>query len=92
MTWEGIIPCKRRKAFERFLQHDDSRILALANEMQKEDRVTRRLMRAEAELDGAVGATSDGAWAEVSQQMGREGTEESDAASGDESCFIEIQF
>jgi hypothetical protein len=41
MTWEGIIPRKRRKSFEPFLNHDDPRIRALAEQMQKEDRLTR---------------------------------------------------
>lgn len=46
MTWEGIIPRKRRKSFERFLQHDNPRIRALAAEMQDQDRASRALMRA----------------------------------------------
>lgn len=46
MTWDGIIPRKRRKSFERFVNHDDLRFRALAKRMQEEDRVTRRLMRA----------------------------------------------
>ncbi len=51
MTWEGIIPRKRRKSFEQFLRHGDSRIRVLAGELLEEDRTTRRLMRAEAEID-----------------------------------------
>lgn len=34
MTWEGIIPRRRRKSFAQFLRHDDARIRALAEEMQ----------------------------------------------------------
>ena len=51
MTWEGIIPRKRRKSFEQFLRHGDSQIRTLAGELLEEDRTTRRLMRAEAEID-----------------------------------------
>lgn len=51
MTWEGIVPCKRRKSFERFLHHDDARIRALAEEMREKDLAARRLLREEAELD-----------------------------------------
>ena len=84
VTWEGIIPRRHRKAFERFLQHDDPRILALAKEMQEEGRMTRRLMRADAEIEGAR--------AEASQQRGTEGNEEGDAESDDQSRFTEIPF
>ena len=34
MTWEGIIPRKRRLPFAKFLNHDDPRIRALAEQMQ----------------------------------------------------------
>jgi len=37
MTTEGIIPRKRRKTFERFLDHKDARIRAIAEEMRTED-------------------------------------------------------
>lgn len=49
-TWEGIIPRKRRKSFQAFLNHDDPRIRALAEQMQAEDRATRELL-VNAELD-----------------------------------------
>ena len=51
MTQEGIIPRKRRKTFERFLHHADPRIRALAEQMQTEDHQTRKLFRADMELD-----------------------------------------
>jgi hypothetical protein len=51
-TWEGIIPRRRRKSFARLWEHNDPRILAVAKGMQEEDRMARRLMRAEAERDG----------------------------------------
>ena len=49
-TWEGIIPRKRRKSFQAFLNHRDPRIRALAEQMQAEDRATRELL-VNAELD-----------------------------------------
>ena len=51
MTWEGIIPRKRRRAFERFLHHRDSRIRALAEQMQAEDRSARNLLFVDTEFD-----------------------------------------
>jgi hypothetical protein len=51
MTWEGIIPRKRRKTFEQFLHHDDPRIRTLAEEMRKEDMAERGLLRDEFELE-----------------------------------------
>ncbi len=45
MTWDGIIPRKRRKSFQRFLTHNDPRVRDLAIEMQKEDELNRRLQR-----------------------------------------------
>ena len=52
MTWEGIIPRKRRKSFERFLHHGDSRIRARAKETLKEDQTTRTSTRHAAEQEG----------------------------------------
>ena len=51
MTWEGIIPRKRRKSFERFLHHDDPGIRALAEQMQAEDQAARGLLSADTEFD-----------------------------------------
>lgn len=42
ITWEGIIPRKRRRSFLMFLEHADPRIRQLALEMQEEDRIARR--------------------------------------------------
>ena len=44
-TWEGIISRKRRKSFNRFLEHSDPRIRKLAQEMLAEDRQSRRMQR-----------------------------------------------
>ena len=54
LTWEGIIPRKRRKTFERFLHHDDPRIHACAEEMLKEDLAERAYQRAMREADEVV--------------------------------------
>ena len=53
LTWEGIIPRKRRKSFQAFLNHDDPRIRELAEQMQAEDRATRELF-VDTELDEIV--------------------------------------
>ena len=42
MTWEGIIPRKRRTTFEQFLGHDDPRIRSLAEGMRKQDMAVGR--------------------------------------------------
>jgi hypothetical protein len=47
MTWEGIIPRKRRRQFETFLEHPDARIRAIAAQMRREDARVRRHMRGE---------------------------------------------
>ena len=51
MTWEGIIPRKRRKSFEQFLDHKDPQIRARAAEMLEEDRAERAYQRSMRELD-----------------------------------------
>lgn len=47
LTWEGIIPRKRRRTFDRFLAHKDARIRAMAEEMQREDADSRAWLREE---------------------------------------------
>jgi len=54
MTWEGIIPRKRRKTFEQFLHHDNPRIRACAEEMLNQDKAERAIMRSAAEQDEAM--------------------------------------
>jgi len=54
VTWEGIIPRKRRKYFERFMHHHDARIRALAEKMQAEDQAARRLLQADMEVDEVI--------------------------------------
>lgn len=41
LTWEGIIPRKRRQQFRQFLKHEDPRIREVALEMQEEDAANR---------------------------------------------------
>ena len=54
MTWEGLIPRKRRKSFARFLRHHDPRVLALAEKLQAEDQAARRLPQADMEVDEVI--------------------------------------
>jgi hypothetical protein len=54
MSWEGIIPRKRRKSFEQFLDHKDPRIRARAEEMLEEDRAERAYQRSMGELDESL--------------------------------------
>lgn len=44
-TWDGLIPRKRRRQFEPFLEHPNSLIRAMAHEMRAVDRRIRRWMR-----------------------------------------------
>ena len=54
MTWEGVIPRKRRTTFEQFLSHDDPRIRSLAEEMHQQDMAERALLRADFEVEEAT--------------------------------------
>jgi hypothetical protein len=45
VTWEGIIGRKKRKAFNRFLEHPDSRIRRYAEELTAQDIEARKLLR-----------------------------------------------
>ena len=54
VTWEGVIPRKRRKSFEQFLVHEDARIRTCAEEMLEDDRAERAYQRSMHELDEAL--------------------------------------
>jgi hypothetical protein len=45
VTWEGIIGRKKRKAFNRFLEHPDPRIRRYAEELAAQDIEARELLR-----------------------------------------------
>ena len=45
VTWEGIIGRKKRKAFNRFLEHPDSRIRRYAEEIAADDVKARSQLR-----------------------------------------------
>ena len=45
VTWEGIIPRKRRRAFEKFLSHPDVRIRQYAQELAAIDVEERKFQR-----------------------------------------------
>ena len=88
VTWEGIIPRKRRKSFEQFLDHKDPRIRARAREMLEEDRVERAYQRSMRELDETLSEE------ELSGIECNEGIEEGNGASGepDDRPWSEIPF
>ncbi len=46
VSWEGFIRRKQRAAFQRFLRHEDPRIRAMAEDLQREDEKNRELARA----------------------------------------------
>ena len=77
MTWEGIIPRRRRQSFEPFLRHKDPRIRALAAEIQAEDREMRRLIKTQVEAFDPLDELSD------------DGTE---AIRGGSGCSADIPF
>jgi hypothetical protein len=45
VTWEGIIGRKKRKAFNRFMEHPDPRIRRYAEELAAQDIEARALLR-----------------------------------------------
>ena len=45
VTWEGIIGRKKRKAFNRFLEHPDARIRRYAEEIANDDIKARSCLR-----------------------------------------------
>lgn len=49
VTFDGFIPRKQRAVFERFLQHEDPRIRALAQHLERMDAHHREQSRAERE-------------------------------------------
>ena len=51
VTFEGIIPRKRRRSFEQFLHHDDPRIRAVAEQVHAEDQAMRAAFLEEFEID-----------------------------------------
>lgn len=54
VTREGFIPRRQRASFERFLQHDDLRIRAMAERLQQADKENRERWRAEREAEDLV--------------------------------------
>ena len=46
VTWDGIIPRKRRRVFEKFLSHPDARIRQCAQELAAIDVEERKFQRA----------------------------------------------
>ena len=54
MTWNGFIRRKQREIFERFLEHEDPRVRAMATEMQLEDSrncAVERALRSHLDVD-----------------------------------------
>ncbi len=73
VTWDGIIPRKRRKTFSRFLEHPDPRIRELAQHMALEDAKNRQMLHDDFAMDPIAGdvdesldltCATDDAWAE----------------------------
>ena len=63
VTWEGFIRRKERAAFDRFLKHEDPRVRAMAEELQRVDAQNREVASGEREADELAGdeAYFDGA-------------------------------
>ena len=51
VTWEGFIRRKQRVAFDRFLQHEDPRVRAMAEELRRVDAQHRKDARRAPEAD-----------------------------------------
>jgi len=51
VTWEGIIPRKKRAEFRKYLEHENERVRAYAIELQAADAEARAELQREQELD-----------------------------------------
>jgi len=50
-TWEGIIPRKKRQQFQKFLEHEDERVRAYAQQLEAEDALERAELQHLRDLD-----------------------------------------
>jgi hypothetical protein len=55
VTWEGIIPRKKREQFRKYLGHKDERVRARAQETEAADAVARAERRLRRDLDELLG-------------------------------------
>jgi len=55
VTWEGIIPRKKRAEFCKYLEHENERVRAYAIELQVADTEARAELRREQEMDEPAG-------------------------------------
>ncbi len=51
VTWEGIIPRKKRVQFRKYLEHEDERVRAYAREIEAGDALERAELRLQQDLD-----------------------------------------
>lgn len=51
VTWEGIIPRKKRQQFRKYLEHEDDRVRAYAHELEATDAQTCAEQRCQEDLD-----------------------------------------
>jgi len=60
VTWDGMIPRKHKKSFDRFLNHSNPRIREQAQTMLREDKESREQMRRQQEEDFELSFTDTG--------------------------------
>jgi hypothetical protein len=51
VTWEGIIPRKKREQFRKYLTHENERVRAYARELEVADALERAELRLQQDLD-----------------------------------------
>ena len=51
LTWDGAIPRRKREQFRKYLEHENERVRAFAQEIAGADAVARAELRLDCELD-----------------------------------------
>jgi hypothetical protein len=51
VTWEGIVPRKKRERFRKYLEHEDERVRAYARQIEVADALERAEQRFRQDLD-----------------------------------------
>ena len=55
VTWEGLIPRKKRKQFRKYLEHEDERVRTYAREIEAADASAREEQRLHQDADELLG-------------------------------------
>jgi hypothetical protein len=86
LGFDGLIRRKQRKTFERYLTHEDPRVRALAEQVQRDDQEIREMYRQERE-DDEVELVRDIVWTEFLEREAAAEAEAAYFASSDDDLF-----